>query len=198
MSSAPMVRGQAATPSAKPPAGPAKVRVIVQENNISATGGGGLGTAAASPKASPAPGNAPVATRSQQSAKDAATDDKYTHTSKKTLTVGVVNLTNAPMDVNVKSNFLGKDEGGKHEVVTEKTLEKTLTLQPGKPEQFTTEEVVFMHMTSHYPPQKAGAGKGKGGPPVKMEPASGHSYFGYKVEVFQGNDLVGTAVSANH
>jgi len=194
-----MVLGQAATPSATPPPGPAKVRVIVQENNISATGGSGLGGAAASPKASPPPGNAPVATRAKESPKDAATDDKYTHTSKKTLTVGVVSLTTSPMDVTVKSTFLAKDEGGKHEIVSEKTVENKVTLQPGKPEQFTTEEVTFSHMTSHYPPQKAGTGKGKGGgPPVKMEPASGHSYFGYKVEVFQGNDLVGTAVSANH
>jgi hypothetical protein len=31
-----------------------------------------------------------------------------------------------------------------------------------------------------------------------MIPASGHAYFGYKVEVFQGEDLVGSAVSETH
>jgi hypothetical protein len=31
-----------------------------------------------------------------------------------------------------------------------------------------------------------------------MEPASGHAYFGYRVEVFQGNDLVGVEASETH
>jgi hypothetical protein len=99
---------------------------------------------------------------------------------------------------------LGKDEAGKHEVLTEKTLENKLTLMPNRPESFTTEEVIFTHTAAHRgPAPKAGGGAGgngnkRGGPIAPMEPASGHAYFGYRVEVFQGNDLVGVEASETH
>ena len=122
----------------------------------------------------------------------------FTHTTNKSFKITVVNLTAASMEVNVKTEVLGKDETGKHETVIEKTLENKLTLLPGTPNTFTTDEVPFTHTTAHRgtPPTKTG--NAKRAPIAPMEPASGHSYFGYKVEVFQGNDLVGSTASENH
>jgi hypothetical protein len=174
-----------------------KVRVMVSENNISSTPGSGTlgsGAGAATPpvagKPAGQPGKSGAATPAA-SASFTADMQAYTHTTKKSLTIQVVNVTNDPIDVTVKATFLGKDEVGKHEVAPESTLEKKLTIQPGKPESYTTEEVSFTHTTAH----RGAAPKGK---PAAMEPASGHSYFGYKVEVLQGSDVVGSAVSANH
>jgi len=194
--SLPSARGQASAPTAAstPPPGPPKVRLIVKENNLMGTAGG-LGGTTATPKPAAQPGNAPVATLPKGAAEEA---DKYTHTTKKSLEIAVVNLTNASIDVNVKATFLARDEApGKHEIVPEKTVEKQLTLLPGKPQTYTTEEVGFTHTMSHRPPAKPGTGKGRV-PPTTPEPASGHSYTGYKVEVFQGNDLVGSAMSDTH
>jgi len=82
-------------------------------------------------------------------------------------------------------------------------LENKVTLLPNRPESFTTEEVPFTHMTAHRgPAPKTGTGAGgtakRGGPIAPMEPACGHAYFGYRVEVFQGNDLVGVEASEIH
>lgn len=193
--------------------GPPKVRVMVRENNIATTAGGT--TAAATPAPGGAP-NRPQGPGGQQqpqpppgAAQNSALDaERYTHTNKKSLTIDVVNLTKDGMEVTVKATFLAKDEAGKHEVLPEKTVENKLTLQPGRPGEFTTEEVSFSHTTAHYPPMQPGSGGGGGGRgggrggsgggrPLQMVPASGHAYFGYKVEVFQGNDLVGSAMSQN-
>ena len=88
--------------------------------------------------------------------------EKFTRTTKKSLTIDVVNLTGAPMDVNVKTTFLAKDEApGKHEVLPEKTVENKLTLDPTKAGEFTTDEVSFTHTTAHRQvPQKSAGGKG--------------------------------------
>ncbi|MDR3406573.1 MAG: hypothetical protein P4L99_29075 [Chthoniobacter sp.] len=192
---------------AKPP-GPPKVRVIVKENMVASKPGG---TSAATPAAAATParaqgaGGAAQAANAANAANAAADAEKYTRTTRKSFTIELVNLTTANMDVNVKTTFLGKDEVGKRDVVTEKTVENQLTLEPGKGGQFTTEEVGFTHTTAHRAEQKAGgagggAGGGGGGKAkiAPMIPASGHAYYGYKVEVFQGPDLVGTAVSDTH
>lgn len=180
--------------------GPAKVRVIVKENNPPvAAGATSAATPAAAGGAKPAAGGAQQ--NQAQAAANAADAEKFTRTTKKSLSVALVNLTAAPMDVTAKTTFLAKDEAGKHEVVTEKTVENKVTLQPGKAGEFTTEEVSFTHTAAHRSSQKpGGGGSGGGGKPVAspMLPASGHAYFGYKVDVFQGNDLVGTAVSSGH
>jgi hypothetical protein len=189
------------------PTGPLKVRVLVRDNNLATTAGGtnasALAPVAAGPGAKQAAPPAPPAAQAM-SAMDA---EKYTRTTKKSLTIDVVNLTNAGMDVTVKTTFMAKDESGKHEVVPEKTVENKVTVLPGKSGQFTTEEVNFTHTTAHREAQKPGGGGGgggkggtggKGAPLAQMIPASGHAYFGYKVEVFQGNDLVGMAASETH
>ncbi len=183
-----MSRGE--PPAAPTLTGTAKVRVLVQDNNVATTAGGSsLGGAKATPK----PGEPPVASIKGGGESDA---DKYTRTTKKTLTIAVVNTTGDSIDVNVKATFLAKDEGGKHDTVPEKTVENRLTLQPNKPQQYTTEEVSFTHTAAHRPIGKVPA-RGRA-PIMPMEPASGHAYFGYRVEVYQGNDLVGLAVSDNH
>ena len=198
LAAAPLI-GADATPK---PAGPPKVRVMVKENNVATTTGGGSGAATTAPAAAakPAPGakQAPAAAASAPSTDDA---EKYTHTTKKSLTIAVVNLTGASMDVNVKTTFMAKDEAGKHEVIPETTVENKLTLEPTKAGEFTTEEVPFAHTSAHrqaMPKPAAGAKPYGKAPPAPMIPASGHAYFGYKVEVFQGNDLVGSAASENH
>jgi len=152
------------------------------------TAGGSLG--GSTPKPAAAVGNAPLA-KLPPAASEA---DKFTRTTKKSLDIALVNLTTASMDVNVKTTFLAKDEAGKHEVLPEKTVDNKVTLQPGAPQSFTTEEVSFTHTAAHRPVVKAAKPTGRG-PVATVEPASGHAYFGYKVEVFQGNDLVGTALS---
>ena len=187
------------------PAGPLKVRVMVKENNVASAVGGGTGAttpAAAGAAKAPAGKPAPAAAAQAPSELDA---EKYTRTTKKSLTVDLVNLTGASMDVNVKTTFLAKDEApGKHDVIPEKTVENKLTLDPTRAGEFTTEEVPFTHTTAHRQVmQKPGGAGGKGaasgkGAIAPMIPTSGHAYFGYKVEVFQGNDLVGSAVSDNH
>jgi len=179
-----------------------KVRVIVNENNVpsgggSSTGGGGTATPAAAGKPAGPLGKA-GATPAAAAAGLFSEAQAYTHTTKKSLTIQVVNVTADPMDVTVKANFLAKDEAGKHEILTETTLEKKLTIQPGKPESYTTEEVPFTHTTAHHGPTPKGAAGGMHPKPAPMEPASGHNYFGYKVEVVQGSDVVGSAVSENH
>jgi hypothetical protein len=197
----PAVHGEpAAGGSPTPPPGPPKVRVMVRDNNIATTMGGltaanapaPVAAGPAKPGASPAKGAAAV--------KESVADlDKWTHTTKKSLTIDMVNMTNQPIDVNVKSTFLAKDETGKHEVMPEKTVENKVTLAPGKPAEFTTDEVDFTHTSMHRAPAPKSSGAiSKNPKPVPMEPASGHAYFGYKVEVFQGNDLIGSAVSDNH
>lgn len=115
-------------------------------------------------------------------------DAFYTHTAKKTLFIALVNLTPQTMEITVKTTFLAKDEVG-HDIEVAKTVETKNTVMPGKPLEFATEEVSFQHMSAHKP---------KGPPPVKTIPASGQTYFGYKVEVFQGADLVGGTASATH
>jgi hypothetical protein len=196
---------------AKRPAGPPKVRVIVKENNL-ATTAGGTGAASPTPAAGRAAPAKPGGQQQQQQGKGAGQNpqamqagdaEKYTRTTKKSLGIAVVDLTPAPMDVTVKTTFFAKDEGGKHETVVETTQEKKLTIQPGKAEEFTTEPVSFTHTAAHRdpPPKGSGGSGGKGGgksAPAPMIPASGHAYFGYKVEVMQGSDLVGTAASENH
>jgi hypothetical protein len=169
----------------------------------SAAGGTSTPTPAPAGGAAPAPGaGAPPAAGAALAAANAADADKYTRTTKKTLTVEVVNLTPASMDVTVKTSFLARDEAGKHEVLTEKTVENPVTVQPARSASFTTEEVSFTHTIAHRAPAppKAGAGTGKmaATAPAPMIPTSGHAYFGYKVEVFQGPDLVGTTASETH
>jgi hypothetical protein len=172
-----------------------KVRVLVSENNIEAPLGG---SAAATPAPPPAAGQGgKKAAAPAASANFLADMQAYTHTARKSLTIQVMNVTNEPIDVTVKANFLGKDEAGKHDIVTESTLEKKLTLQPGQPQKYTTDEVAFTHTTAHRGPAPKG-GAGMHGKPAPMEPASGHNYFGYKVEVVQGSNVVGSAVSENH
>ncbi len=207
----PTVHGEAAAAAAggspTPVPGPPKVRVMVRDNNLATTMGGltaanatapaPVAVGPAKPGASPAKGTtAPVVVK-----ESTADLDKWTRTTKKSLTVDMVNMTNQPIDVNVKSTFLAKDESGKHEVMPEKTVENKVTLQPGKPAQITTDEVDFVHTAYHLPlpPKSSGGAKGGGkGTVVVPVPASGHAYFGYKVEVFLGNDLIGSAVSDNH
>jgi hypothetical protein len=201
----PAVHGEA-TPGASPTPrpGPAKVRVMARDNNLATTMGGLTSANAPAPVAAgPAkPGPSPAKGAAVAVKESVADLDKWTHTTKKSLTVEMVNLTTQSLEVNVKSTFLAKDEAGKHEVMPEKTVENKVTLEPGKPAQFTTDEVDFIHTAFHYPPapKNSGGGGGKGGkgPVVLPVPASGHAYFGYKIEVFQGNDLVGWAVSENH
>jgi hypothetical protein len=197
----PVARAQTATPA---PAGPIKVRVLVQENmgGTAPSGSSAATPAPIRPAAAAGQTPAPAAAKAAIAAADMKT---YTRTSNKSFTITVVNITPASMDVIVKTNVLAKDEAGKHEVLTEKVLENKLTILPGKPNTFTTEDVTFTHTTAHRGPSpKAGGGGGgggggkKGGPIAPMEPASGHAYFGYKVEVFQGNDLVGSAASETH
>ena len=164
LAAAPLI-GADATPK---PAGPPKVRVMVKENNIASTAGAGPGataTPAAKPAAKPAQGGkqAPPAAAQATSTEDA---EKYTHTTKKSLTIAVVNLTGASMDVNVRTTFMAKDEAGKHEIIPEKTVENKLTLDPARPGEFTTEEVSFAHTTAHrQAPQKAAGGKAGGKSP---------------------------------
>jgi hypothetical protein len=128
--------------------------------------------------------------------------DPYTHTTSKALTVSLANMTQEPLEaLSVKCTFLARAEP-KHEIVTEKQVEQKVTLAPGKSDKFTTEEVSYSHTTAHRPaPQKGGAagqaGKTSGAKAPAMEPASGHSYAGWKVEVYQGNDLIGTASGQN-
>ena len=186
------------------PAGPPKVRVMVKENNVMTKPGGTTAAATPAPAAGAKGGQQKAAGAAQaESPLDA---EKFTHTTKKTLTVDVVNLTAASMDVNVKTTFLAKDEAGKHEVLPEKTVDNRLTLEPSKSGEFTTEEVSFSHTAAHRESAaRAGAGGAGGwrhgrwkGKIAPMVPASGHAYVGYKVEVFQGPDLVGSAVSETH
>jgi hypothetical protein len=190
----PLARAQAPTQAPGAP----KVRVFVRENDGATVPGGATAATPAPSKAGKAGAGAAAGATQATSAEDAM---NYTRTTRKSLSVDVVNITAAPMDVVVKSNFLAKDEAGTHGMVTEKTLENKLSLAPGKTERFTTEEVPFTHTAAHLGPKpKAAAGasaKGRG-PVSKMEPASGHAYFGYKVDVFQGGDLVGSAVSDSH
>jgi hypothetical protein len=156
--------------------------------------------------ATPAPGAPKGGGKGQspspaQTAANALDAEKFTRTTKKTLTVTLVDLTGANMDVNVKTTFLARDEGGKHEVVDEKTVENKATLLPGKAQDFTTEEVSFTHTTAHHaPPKRGNGGMGGGGRNAisALLPASGHSYYGYRVEVFQGQDLVGMASNGMH
>jgi hypothetical protein len=197
--------GAAAGASPTPVPGPPKVRLMVRDNNIATTLGGLTATNAPAPVATgPAkPGPSPAkGTTAPVAVKESVADlDKWTHTTKKSLTVDMVNMTNQPIEVNVKSTFMAKDEAGKHEVMPEKTVENKVTLQPGKPAQFTTDEVDFIHTAYHLPPPPKSSGGAKGGGKgtvVLAVPASGHAYFGYKVEVFLGNDLIGSAVSENH
>lgn len=186
-----------ATPAPPKLSGPPKVRVLVRENNVASAVGGG---SAATPPAAGGGGakGASPQPNAAQAAASVLDAERFTRTTKKTLTVTLVNLTTASMDVTAKTTFLAKDEAGKHEMVEEKTLEKNVTLQPGKPEEFTTEEVSFTHTTAHYAPKKAGSGGGGRNAVSPMIPASGHAYFGYKVQVFQGQDLVGLAASETH
>ncbi len=200
LAAAPLVAADA-TPH---PAGPPKVRVMVKENNVATTTGGGSGAAATPPAAAApkGPGGQQVPAGAAQTP-TAADAEKYTRSTKKSLTIDIVNLTGASMDVNVKTTFMAKDESGKHEVVPEKTVENKLTVEPTRAGEFTTEAVDFTHTSAHREamPKPGGGGGGKGGgksPPAPMIPASGHAYFGYKVEVFQGNDLVGSTASENH
>ena len=200
----PAVHGEAAAGGAPTPTpGPPKVRVMVRDNNIATTLGGLTAANAPAPVAAgPAkPGPSPAKGAAVAVKESVADLDKWTHTTKKSLTIDMVNMTNQPVDVNVKSTFLAKDEGpGKHEVMPEKTVENKVTLVPGKPAQFTTDEVDFIHTAYHYPPPPKGSGGGgKGKAAIVLPvPASGHAYFGYKVEVFQGNELIGFAQSENH
>jgi hypothetical protein len=176
-----------------------KVRVFVRENSVATSVGS---TATPTPPTVAGKGAKTAQVNAAQQAINELDAEKFTRTSKKTLTVTLANLADAPMNVTIKSTFLGKDEGGKHDVVEEKTLEKSMTLQPGRPDEFTTEEVSFAHTAAHHAPVKkaggggAGAGMTRGVSP--MVPASGHAYFGYRVEVFQGQELVGLAVSETH
>jgi hypothetical protein len=195
----------AQTPAPAKPSGPPKVRVIVKENTVASSPGG-------TSTATPAPAGAAKSPQGQggkqggaQAAAQSALDaEKFTRTTKKTLTVELVNLTNASIDVTAKTTFLAKDEGGKHDVVEEKTVENKVTLQPGKSGVFTTEEIDFTHTAAHHAaPAKPGAGGAGGaaggrGKLAPLMPASGHAYFGYKVQVFQGSDLVGTAANETH
>src|SRR5207253_2885649 len=129
--------------------------------------GGGSGAAATpaaagAAKAPPAPGGQKQPPGAAQ-ATSVADAEKYTHTTKKTLTISVVNLTGASMAVNVKATFMAKDEAGKHEVVPEKTVENKLTLEPTKAGEFTTEEVPFSHTTAHRQAMQQKPGGGGGG-----------------------------------
>ncbi|WP_131989777.1 hypothetical protein [Chthoniobacter flavus] len=188
-----------ATPAPPKLSGPPKVQVLVRENSVATAVGG-------SSAATPAPGGAKGGGKGQtpnpaQAAATALDAEKFTRTTKKTLTVTLVDVTGANMDVNVKTTFLGRDEAGKHEVVEEKTVENKVTLQPRKAQDFTTEEVSFTHTTAHHAAIKKGSGgAGAGGRNAvsSMIPASGHAYYGYRVEVFQGQDLVGMASSEMH
>jgi hypothetical protein len=200
----PAVHGEATATagagSPTPPPGPPKVRVMVQDNNIATTKGGLTATNAAAPApVATGPGKAAATPKGVVAVKESVADlDKWTHTTKKSLTIEMGNLTAQPIDVNVKSTFLAKDEAGKHDVMPEKTVENKVTLVPGKAAQITTDEVDFIHTAFHHPPPPKTGGGGKNAPITLPVPASGHAYFGYKVEVFVGNDLGGSAVSENH
>jgi hypothetical protein len=100
------------------------------------------------------------------------------------------------MDLRVKTTFLGREEAGAHDVRAVKSTETKLTVVPGRTEEFDTAEVGFEHTSPHRSPAKAKVGGRPAAAP--MTPASGLDYFGYKVEAFQGNDLVGSAESENH
>ena len=174
-----------------------KVRVAVTENNASTTGSSATKTEKPEKAEKPAPKDkndktVKPATPPTKTPSTATGPDPYTHTANKNLTVMVGNTTTESLDVTVKVTFLGKDEAGKHEIVTEKTVENKLTLAPSKSETFTTEDVSFTHTSAHRVAPKGGA---KGAKPENI-PASGHAYAGYKVEVFQGSDLVGSAQKA--
>src|SRR5882724_11237180 len=118
--------GAEATPSPTRPSGPPKVRVLVKENSVATTAGATSGAATPAPAGA---ANRPQGQGGKQpggagaQAASALDAEKYTRTSKKTLTIDVVNLTTAGMEVTVKATLLGKDEAGKHEVLPEKTVE---------------------------------------------------------------------------
>lgn len=125
-----------------------------------------------------------------------AAPDMYTHSSSKALTVSVSNGTKEDLgELSVKVAFLAKAEP-KHDVVTAKDHEQKVTLAAGKAEKFTTPEVTFAHTSAHRPPAVKGAKPGTKAP--AMEPASGQSFSGWKVEVFQGSTLVGSATGQSN
>ena len=117
----------------------------------------------------------------------------YSHTNNKSLSISLVNTARQDLKLNVKITFLAQDQGGNHEIVAEKTVESGRTIAAGKSDVFTTDEVSFTHTSAHREAPKTGAGGG--GPAPGLTPASGHIYAGYKVEVFRGSEIVGTASS---
>lgn len=160
-----------------------KVRVMVKENQTHGT------APAKEEKEKPEKGaknNTGVKTATPPKNDPKGKEDMYTHSTNHSLTIAVVNTTRESLELTIKATFLGKDEGGKHEVGPDKTLEKKVTLEPGKSEEYTSEEVTFTHTSAHRT-----APAGKGGKPTNV-PASGKQYVGYKVEVYSGNDLVGS------
>ena len=189
---------QLSTPAPLPrAAGPSKVRVLVTENMGESTVPKPSG--AAEPGA---PTAAPVAGKSAPKAggyaAKGAKEAIYTHSTTKSLNVRVANLTPQPLDVTVKTTFLAKDEGDKNKIVTEKSVENKLTVVPGKSEEFKTEDVTFTHTTAHRQPMAGGGSLNGRGKIMPMEPASGHNYSGYKVEVYEGAVLVGSAASSGY
>ena len=159
-----------------------KVRVMVKENQVKAS----APTKDEKPDKPKANNNNNGVKPAQPPKTDTKKEDAYTHTSGHTLTITVVNTTQESLDLTIKATFMAKDEGGKHEVGPDKTLEKKITLEPGKSEEYTTDEQVFSHTAAHRTAPKA-----KGEKPLNVA-ASGKQYVGYKVEVFSGNDLVGS------
>ena len=117
----------------------------------------------------------------------------YSHTNNKSLSISLVNTARQDLRLKVKVTFLAQDQGGNHEILGEKTIESEKTIAAGKSDLFTTDEVSFTHTSAHREAPKAGAPGG--GPASILTPASGHIYAGYKVEVFHGGDIVGTASS---
>lgn len=158
-----------------------KVRVMVKENQTH-----GPAPAKEEKPEKGAKNNTGVKTATPPRNDPKGKEEMYTHSSNHSLTITLVNTTKESLDLTVKTTFIVRDEGGKHEVGPDKPIEKKVTLEPGKSEEFTTDEVTYSHTSAH---RIAPAGKGAKATNV---PASGKQYVGYKVEVYSGNDLVGS------
>jgi hypothetical protein len=193
--------GRAQVSHAVGPVGPAKVRILVTENTGDTTAG--------KPGATPEPGApaaAPVAGKTppkaygtgKGAAAVAASEAMYTHSVTKSLSIRVSNLTTQPLDITLKTTFLAKDEGNKHEVVTEKAVENKVTIVPGQSQELKTEDVTYTHTAAHRPRSATGGSLRGRAPIIPMQPASGHTYSGYKVEAYAGAEMVGSANSAGY